>query len=85
MTKRLTQGSGLLSCEQWGGSGKVKELIEFSKVPMLFLCSISSLSWAANHHGCGELDAMTFPSQGGKLIRWPGQGATEEQTWGETG
>ena len=64
MTKRLTQGSEELSCEQWGGPGKVEELKEVNKVPTQYLCSVSSFSWAVNQHESGWPKTVTLPEPG---------------------
>lgn len=64
-------------------SGEV-HLPKFSKVPTLVLGPVSSSSRAANHHGCGQPDAMTLPTPGWKMEK-VARGGSKELAVGDSG
>lgn len=79
--KSLTQRSGGLSWEQWGGPGKGKKLTGFSKAPCQFCAQCL--------HSPGQVNSvMPGPCQSqGDTERWPGwgQGHREKRHWKRVG
>lgn len=92
MTKRLTQRSRLLSCEQWGGPEKwLKSLLSSAKFPCHFCAQfffvIVLFFNFLRRLIITDMDSLmpwSCQNQGGKW-RWPGQGAKGEQMQGESG